>query len=38
MDDKPFYGGMANFNHASVKHSIGEYVRNLAQTSGAKSF
>ena len=30
--------GMSDFDHESVKHSVGEYVNNKAHTNGIESF
>ena len=37
-DDNPSYSGMVDFDHASVKHSVGEYVSDQAHTNGVESF
>ena len=37
-DDNPCYRGMVDFEHESVKHSAGEYVRDQAHTNGVESF
>ena len=37
-DDNPCYKGMVDFDHESVKHSAGEYVREQAHTNGVESF
>ena len=37
-DDHRGYQGMAGFDHESVKHSVGEYVRDQAHTNGIESF
>lgn len=37
-DDNPCYRGMVDFDHESVKHSAGEYVREQAHTNGVESF
>lgn len=37
-DDNPSYRGMVDFEHESVKHSAGEYVREQAHTNGVESF
>lgn len=37
-DDHKGYKGMAGFDHESVKHSVGEYVREQAHTNGIESF
>lgn len=37
-DDNPCYHGMLDFEHESVKHSAGEYVREQAHTNGVESF
>ena len=37
-DDAHAYRGMVDFKHESVKHSVGEYVRNMAHTNGIESF
>ena len=37
-DDAPVYDGMPDFEHESVKHSVGEYVRQQAHTNGIESF
>ena len=36
-DDAKAYKGMP-FDHASVRHSVGEYVRDMAHTNGMESF
>ena len=36
-DDAPAYNGVAR-KHESVKHSVGEYVRQQAHTNGIESF
>ena len=36
-DDAAAYKGMP-FDHASVRHSVGEYVRDMAHTNGIESF
>ena len=36
-DDAAAYRGMP-FDHASVRHSVGEYVRDMAHTNGIESF
>ena len=36
-DDAAAYKGMP-FEHASVRHSVGEYVRDMAHTNGVESF
>ena len=36
-DDAAAYKGMP-FEHKSVRHSVGEYVRDMAQTNGIESF
>ena len=36
-DDAAAYKGMP-FEHASVRHSVGEYVRDMAHTNGIESF
>ena len=36
-DDASAYKGMP-FNHESVRHSVGEYVRDMAHTNGIESF
>ena len=36
-DESPVYGGL-NRRHESVKHSVGEYVREQASTNGMESF
>ncbi len=38
IDDNPSYRGMVDFEHESVKHSAGEYVREQAHTNGVESF
>ena len=38
-DEAPAYKGLRrHFNHESVKHSVGEYVRDQAHTNGIESF
>ena len=37
-DDHAGYHGMWGFDHESVKHSVGEYVRDQAHTNGIESF
>ena len=37
-DDHAGYHGMPGFDHESVKHSVGEYVRDQAHTNGIESF
>ena len=37
-DDNPSYKDMIDFEHESVKHSVGEYVRGQAHTNGVESF
>ena len=37
-DDHTSFQNMRGFDHESVKHSIGEYVKKLAHTSGVESF
>ena len=37
-DESRSYCGMVDFNHESVKHSVGEYVRLQAHTNGIESF
>lgn len=37
-DDHAGYHGMQGFDHESVKHSVGEYVRDQAHTNGIESF
>ena len=37
-DDHTSYQGLLGFEHESVKHSVGEYVRNQAHTNGVESF
>ena len=37
-DDNLSYRGMVNFDHESVKHSVGEYVKDKAHTNGVESF
>ncbi|MXW92056.1 MAG: IS1595 family transposase [Rhodospirillaceae bacterium] len=37
-DDARAYRGMAGFDHESVNHSVGEYVRKMAHTNGIESF
>ena len=36
-DDAAAYKGIP-FDHESVRHSVGEYVRDMAQTNGVESF
>ena len=37
-DDATVYYGLKNRTHESVKHSVGEYVRDMAHTNGIESF
>ena len=37
-DDAKAYKGMADVEHEYIKHSIGEYVRDMAHTNGIESF
>ena len=37
-DDHRSYDGMPNRQHETVKHSVGEYVREMAHTNGIESF
>ena len=37
-DEHGSYTGMPEFNHESVNHSVGEYVRQQAHTNGIESF
>lgn len=37
-DNHAGYRGMSGYNHASVNHGVGEYVRNQAHTNGIESF
>ncbi len=37
-DDHGSYRGLSGFEHESVKHSVGEYVREQAHTNGIESF
>ena len=37
-DDHRGYVGMKGFDHKTVKHSVGEYVKNQAHTNGIESF
>ena len=37
-DDAVAYKGLKNREHESVKHSVGEYVRDMAHTNGIESF
>ncbi len=37
-DDATVYHGLKNRTHESVKHSVGEYVRDMAHTNGIESF
>lgn len=37
-DDASAYTKMVDFRHESVKHSVGEYVRDQAHTNGVESF
>ncbi len=37
-DDFRAYRGMTGYNHKTVKHSVGEYVREQAHTNGIESF
>ena len=37
-DEATAYGGMPDFGHESVKHSVFEYVRGQAHTNGLESF
>ena len=37
-DDSRAYIGMVDFEHQTVKHSVGEFVKNMASTNGIESF
>ena len=37
-DDAAAYRGMRGIEHEAVKHSVGEYVRDMAHTNGIESF
>ena len=37
-DDAKAYNSMVDFEHEAVKHSVGEYVRDMAHTNGIESF
>ena len=37
-DDAGVYKGLKNRTHESVKHSVGEYVKDMAHTNGIESF
>ncbi len=37
-DEVSAYGGMVDFEHHSVKHSVGEFVNGIAHTNGVESF
>ena len=37
-DEAHAYKGMPEFNHEAVKHSVGEFVRDMAHTNGIESF
>ena len=37
-DDAPAYESISDFEHESVKHSVGEYVNGMAHTNGIESF
>ena len=37
-DDARAYRRMSGVKHEAVKHSVGEYVRNMAHTNGIESF
>ena len=37
-DEATVYNDLADFDHESVKHSVGEYVREKAHTNGIESF
>ena len=37
-DDLPSYDGLVDFDHMSVKHSVGEYVKEQAHINGIESF
>ena len=37
-DDAPAYESIPDFEHESVKHSVGEYVNGMAHTNGIESF
>ena len=37
-DDHKSYDGMPNRQHETVKHSVGEHVRDMAHTNGIESF
>lgn len=37
-DTFPSYKGLSGYNHITVNHSVGEYVRDMAHTNGIESF
>lgn len=37
-DESRAYSGMVDFEHQSVKHSVGEFVKDMASTNGIESF
>jgi len=37
-DDATAYQGLVDFEHKSVKHSVGEFVKGMASTNGIESF
>jgi transposase-like protein len=37
-DDHPSYNGLTDYNHRSVRQSVGEYVRGQIHTNGIESF
>ena len=37
-DEHLGYKGISGYNHSVVKHSVGEYVRDMASTNGVESF
>ena len=37
-DEAHAYKGMPEFRHEAVKHSVGEFVRDMAHTNGIESF
>ena len=37
-DEHLGYAGISGYTHGTVKHSVGEYVRDMASTNGVESF
>ena len=37
-DEAHAYAGMPEYSHEAVKHSVGEYVRDMAHANGMESF